>query len=227
MEKIALFQHTDLICVHKPSGIPVQPDRSGSPSLLEIMKEQRQEELFLVHRLDRPVSGLVIFARTTKAATWLSRAFVQKKIQKTYLAAVAPPLLPEEGILTHHLLHDRRNKKSRPVPPDTTKAREARLKYRTLSQSDHYTLLEIQPETGRFHQIRAQLAASGSPIKGDVKYGARRSNRDRSIHLHAWKLHFRLPDQKAPLTIEAPLPEKDPLWFYFSQKLKTENRSFR
>jgi 23S rRNA pseudouridine1911/1915/1917 synthase len=196
--------------------MPIQPDRTGAISLLEEVSGKTGQELFPVHRLDRPVSGLVVFGRDKQAAAALSRQFAAGEVEKRYLAIVSPAPDPAAGKLVHALIHDRKRRRARLAEASDKKAREAGLEYKTLGKSDRYTLLEVQLQGGRFHQIRAQLAAAGYPIKGDVKYGARRRNHDRSIHLHAWKLRLQSPATGQWLFFCAPLPQGDPLWQFFS-----------
>ncbi len=214
-----IYEDNHLIVVNKRPGDIVQGDKTGDIPLSEIVKQyiaikyNKPGAVFLgvVHRLDRPTSGLVVFARTSKALARLNKMFAERETKKTYWAMVKTTPDPLEGRLEHYLLRNPKQNKSyahsKPVP----EAKRAVLNYRTLAQSDHYTLLEIDLETGRHHQIRCQLAAIGSPIKGDLKYGAQRSNPDGSIHLHARYLELVHPVQKELMTFVAPVPE-EPLW---------------
>jgi len=158
--------------------------------------------------LDRPVSGVVIFAKTRKSAAQLSEMLQKGQFIKKYLAAVQNKPNEEEGELIHYL--NKRNFKAF-VSKTPGNGKLAKLKYKIVGQSDHYTFLEIDLKTGRFHQIRAQLAAMGCPVKGDVKYGARRANKDRSIHLHALSIEFKNPLNNKKLKLSADLPD-DPVW---------------
>jgi 23S rRNA pseudouridine1911/1915/1917 synthase len=214
-----IYEDNHLIVVNKRPGDIVQGDKTGDIPLSEIVKQyiaikyNKPGAVFLgvVHRLDRPTSGLLVFARTSKALARLNKMFAERETKKTYWAMVKTTPDPLEGRLEHYLLRNPKQNKSyahsKPVP----EAKRAVLNYRTLAQSDHYTLLEIDLETGRHHQIRCQLAAIGSPIKGDLKYGAQRSNPDGSIHLHARYLELVHPVQKELMTFVAPVPE-EPLW---------------
>ena len=214
-----IFEDNHLIVINKRPGDIVQGDKTGDIPLSEVVKQyiaakyNKPGAVFLgvVHRLDRPTSGLVVFARTSKALARLNKMFAERETKKTYWAMVKTTPDPLEGRLEHYLLRNPKQNKSyahsKPVP----EAKRAVLNYRTLAQSDHYTLLEIDLETGRHHQIRCQLAAIGSPIKGDLKYGAQRSNPDGSIHLHARYLELVHPVQKELMTFVAPVPE-EPLW---------------
>ncbi len=213
-----LYKNNQLIAFHKPVMCPVQPDKTGDKSLLELAELYCHSRLHLVHRIDRPVSGVVLFAKTTRALAALHEQFRLRQVQKTYLAVTAHIPVQTEGTLTHYLLKDGRRNRSLIVDKDLPDAQEAILHYRILGSSERYHLWEIQLYTGRHHQIRAQLGAIGCPIKGDDKYGFRRSNLGGSIHLHAWKLAFQHPISLEPVEIIAPLPE-DPLWNAFKSLL--------
>lgn len=211
LSDLVLYRCNAFWICNKPAGMPVQPDQTGDKSLLDLVAIYARRRFYPVHRLDRPVSGLVILARTATAAATLSEAFRNQEVEKIYLAITEGHPEPAEGRLEAMLHTAERQFKA--VIGDGSHAddRLAVLHYRTVARGDRYTLLEVHTEGGRFHQIRAQLAAAGWPIKGDVKYGARRGNRDRSIHLHAWKLAFQHPVSGERLSFEAPLPA-DPLW---------------
>lgn len=209
ISELIIFQSHQFVVANKPAGVPTQPDQTGDKSLVDLLSIYCKSDLYVIHRLDRPVSGIVLLAKSKKAAADLNRQFQDKKVEKTYLAVVKEAPEAPEGTLTHYLKKQGKQEKvfSEPAPG----ALEATLSYTCLSISDNYTLLKIVPATGRFHQIRAQLSAIGSPIKGDVKYGFRRGNADRSIHLHAQQLTFYHPVTNHKLTFEAPVPE-DNLW---------------
>jgi 23S rRNA pseudouridine1911/1915/1917 synthase len=163
-----------------------------------------------VHRLDRPVGGVLLFARDDEALRNLNEAFAQRRVRKRY-RAIVEGRWEGPGVLEHWLVHDAKARRARVVPPGRKGAFPARLRVQVLATGDRYTLLEVAPEEGRFHQIRAQLAAAGHPIKGDVKYGARRGEADRSIALHAWRLELEHPVLGGELAIEAPEPSNG-LW---------------
>lgn len=187
--------------------------------LSEVVKEyiaQKYEKpgavfLGVVHRLDRPTSGIVVFARTSKALTRLNKMFAERETEKTYWAIVKNPPPQGEGTLIHFLKKNSKQNKSYAYPKEVPESKKAILHYKILRKLDNYSLLEIDLETGRHHQIRAQLSFIGCSIKGDLKYGFDRSNPDGSIHLHSKKLSFVHPVQKTEITIIAPTPE-DPLW---------------
>lgn len=211
---LVLYKNNQLIAFNKPAGMPVQADLTEDKALLNLAEIYTKSKLWLIHRLDRPVSGLVLFAKTKTAQQTLSADFQSRKIKKTYLAVVKNAPEADSGTLIHYLKHDAKNNRSIVVSENTPDSQEAILHYQKRSSSDNYHLLQIDLETGRHHQIRAQLAAIGCPVKGDVKYGARRNNPDRSIHLHAWKLSFLHPVDQTPVDLVAPLPD-DPLWKAF------------
>ncbi len=219
LESRILYEDNHLIAVNKRPSELVQPDRTGDEALNERVKEyiavayEKPGNVYLgvVHRIDRPVSGVLLFSRTSKALRRMHEHFRNKTVQKVYWAAVKGPLPRERMELKHHLRKDQRRNQSFVVDPAQKGAKEAVTRYKVIGRGDRYTFLEIQPVTGRHHQIRAQLAHIGCPIKGDVKYGARRANRDASIHLHARSMEFIHPVRQTPCNIRAPLPA-DGLW---------------
>lgn len=214
-----LYEDNHLIIVNKRPGDIVQGDKTGDRPLSEVVKEYLKEKynkpgnvyLGVVHRLDRPTSGLVVFAKTSKALPRLNKLFSDKKAKKTYWAVVkdAPP--KRADTMVHWLKRNPKQNKSYAHEKEVPDSKKAVLDYRMLKALNTYFLLEIDLKTGRHHQIRAQLSAIGCPIKGDLKYGFPRSNKDASIHLHARKLEFLHPVKNEPLTILAPLP-KDSIW---------------
>ncbi len=215
-----LYEDNHIIAVNKTCSEIVQGDKTGDTPLSEIVKAYIKEkynkpgEVFLgvTHRLDRPTSGVVLFARTSKALTRLNAMFQShEQIQKTYWAIVqGAPKMPE-GRLENWLIRNEQQNKSYIAKPNANNAKKAILNYHTLVRGENYTLLEINLETGRHHQIRCQLAAIGCPIKGDLKYGAKRSNPDGGISLHARQIAFIHPVSKQPICITAPVPN-DSLW---------------
>lgn len=222
-----LYEDNHLIIINKPAGVLVQPDKKGDKALEEAVKEyvknkyNKPGDVFIgvCHRIDRPVSGIVIFARTSKALVRINDMFQKKEIQKTYWAVVQnrPPM--NKGLLVNWLKKDERKNISKAFNTEVKGALKCELEYTWLGSSDTCFLLEVNPHTGRHHQIRVQLSAMGCPIKGDVKYGARRGNRDGSIHLHARKIQFMHPVQKEMLSITAPVPN-DVVWNAFEKDNK-------
>ena len=198
-----------LAVVDKPAGMPVQPDPSGDADLLSwARKALGAPELELVNRLDRPVRGVVVLASGATLIA-LNKAFSERRVRKLYRAVVEGVVGPEDVVqLEHAIVHDTRSHKARTVAHPGAGARTVRLKVRVLGRAERYTLVEIEPDGGAFHQIRAQLAACGHPIKGDVKYGARRGEKDRSIALQACFISLPATVQGGPLTVELPLPEQ-------------------
>ena len=223
-KEIVLYEDNHLLIVNKPAGEIVQGDKTGDTPLSEKAKEYIKKKynkpgrvyLGVVHRLDRPTSGVLIFARTDKALGRLNKMLREHEIKKTYWAVVekTPPM--EKDKLIDFLKKNPKNNKSKVVSKKTTGAQEAILSYRHLASSDQYHLLEVALQTGRHHQIRVQLAQIGCIIKGDLKYGAKRSNKDASIHLHARNICFTHPVSKAEINIDAPVAN-DPLWLFFEE----------
>jgi len=203
-----LYKNNQLLAFNKPVGIPVQPDKTKDKSLLDLAEIYAKSKLQVLHRIDRPASGVVLFAKTDNAVQSLSAQFKSRNITKIYLAAVQNRPPQDAGELIHYLLKDGRANRSKVLTTPQANAKEARMRYRVIDEIDNYFLLEIDLRTGRHHQIRAQLAAIGCPIKGDVKYGFRRKNKDRSIHLHAWKLGFEHPISGEWEEIIAEVPEE-------------------
>ena len=224
-----LYEDNHIIAVSKTCHEIVQGDKTGDIPLSETVKAyikekyQKPGEVFLgvTHRLDRPTTGVVLFARTSKALTRLNDMFKSHEmIKKTYWAIVQTPPPTPQGRLENYLWRNEKQNKSIVVKPGTKDAKHAALSYKVIAQSDRYTLLEINLETGRHHQIRCQLAAIGCPIKGDLKYGAKRSNPDGGISLHARKIEFIHPVSKMPIEITAPVPE-DKLWLTLENSIKS------
>ncbi|MBL7473769.1 RluA family pseudouridine synthase [Robertkochia sediminum] len=215
-----LYEDNHIIVVNKRPGDIVQGDKTGDKPLSEVVKEYIKEKynkpgnvyLGVVHRLDRPTSGVVLFAKTSKALPRLNKLFKEKETQKTYWAVVqeAPP--KEADRLVHWMKRNPKQNKSYAHIKEVPDSKKAILNYKLIKKLDRYYLLEIDLETGRHHQIRSQLSSIGCVIKGDLKYGASRSNKDGSIHLHARKLEFVHPVKKSPISIVAPVPENDSIW---------------
>ncbi len=228
-KKITLYEDNHLLVVSKPAGLLTQPDSSEDPALEEMLKSyiKRRDEkpgnvyLGVVHRIDRPVSGVVIFAKTSKALVRLNQMVKDRNIKKIYWAIVANPKVEvaASAELKHHI--ERSSKKNRSFAYDrpTPTSKEGILNYRTLARGDKYRLLEVDLQTGRHHQIRCQLSRVGLPIKGDLKYGAVRENSDTSISLHARSVTFAHPVTKEKLTITAPTPAIDRTWSIFENRL--------
>lgn len=219
-----IYEDNHVIVVSKESGEIVQADKTGDQPLSEKVKAYIKEAyakpgavfLGVTHRLDRPVSGLVVFARTSKALARLNKMFANGEVHKTYWAIVQNRPKEDEGELVHWIYRNEQQNKSYALDHEEYAAKKAILRYRVIGESDRYTLVEVNLLTGRHHQIRCQLSAIGCPIKGDLKYGARRSNPDGSISLLARHIEFVHPVSKQLISLDAPLPN-DPLWQSFAR----------
>ena len=221
---LVLHEDNHTIVVNKRPSDIVQGDKTGDLPLSEVIKAYLKEKFNkpgnvfcgVVHRLDRPTSGALVFARTSKALSRLNEQFREKSTQKVYWAVVEKMPAQKSGRLSHYLKKNEKQNKSYAYEKDIAGAKHAVLNYKWLASSDKYHLLEVELETGRHHQIRCQLSTMGCIIKGDVKYGSRRSNKDGSIHLHARKLEFIHPTTKEPVSVIAPV-HKESLWNYFEE----------
>ena len=221
-----LYEDNHIIAVNKKTSDIVQGDKTGDTPLSDFVKKYLKEkynkpgEVFVgtVHRIDRPVSGIVLFAKTSKALSRLNAMFQTKEIQKTYWAVVKNKPKNESGKLIHYLRKNEAKNMSKAYEKEAPGALRSELDYELICSSDNYYLLEIKPLTGRHHQIRVQLSAMGCPIKGDLKYGFDRSNKDASIHLHARKIEFIHPVKKEPMVIVAP-PPNEVLWNEFVKRV--------
>jgi 23S rRNA pseudouridine1911/1915/1917 synthase len=233
-----LYEDNHLLIVNKAPGLLVQADRTGDICLLDLLKDYIKDkydkpgEVFLgtVHRIDRPVSGIVVFARTSKSLERMNELFRKRDIQKTYWAVVRRKPREASGKLVHWLIKDEaRNVVTAYDYQATPQAQKAELTYRVIGEINKHFLLEVTPLTGRPHQIRVQLAAMGSPIRGDVKYGYARPNLDGSINLHARRLFFEHPVKKEPILCRAALPE-EAFWEEFltidPEEIKIEHLPF-
>ena len=219
-ESQIVFEDNHLLVINKKTGQLVQGDKTGDSSLLDLIKDfiktrdHKPGNVFLglVHRIDRPTSGLVIYAKTSKALTRLTQMVKNREIRKTYWAVVPKEMIPQSQRLIHYLQKNEKTNKATVFIRPTDNAKESVLNYEVVKTLDNFQLLEIDLETGRHHQIRAQLSKIGVPIKGDLKYGAARSNSDGGIHLHARKLEFVHPVTSQKLELVAPVPGNDPVW---------------
>lgn len=218
-----LFEDNHLLVINKHCGDLVQPDPSGESALEDQIKayiktrDAKPGEAFLgvVHRIDRPVSGAVIFAKTSKALARLNEMIREGRIRKTYWALTEQRPDPTEGELCHYIVRDGRTNRSKAYDAPRPEAKQARLRYAMLGHGDRYTLVEVELLTGRHHQIRAQLAKIGCPIRGDLKYGAKRSLPGGGISLHSRSVEFEHPVRREPVRVTAPVPGDDNLWVYF------------
>ena len=221
-----LYEDNHIIAVNKHPSDIVQGDKTADTPLSDFVKQYIKEkynkpgDVFVgtVHRIDRPVSGIVLFAKTSKALTRLNQMFQTKEIQKTYWAVVKNKPKNIIGTLVHYLRKNEQKNMSKAFEKETPGALRSELEYELICSSDNYQLLEVKPHTGRHHQIRVQLSSMGCPIKGDLKYGFDRSNKDKSIHLHARKVEFIHPVKKEPIIIIAP-PPNEVLWNEFMKRV--------
>lgn len=220
-----LYEDNHIIIVNKSSSEIVQADKTGDTPLSEMVKAFLREKynkqgnvyIGVTHRLDRPVSGIVVFAKTSKALARLNEMFAKKDVKKTYWAIVCKMPPQEEGQLVNYLVKNEKQNKSYAYDKEVPNSKKSILNYKLIGKSDRYCLLEVDLQTGRHHQIRCQLAKIGCVIKGDLKYGAERSNKDGSISLHARSISFTHPVSKQEINVVAPCPN-DELWNYFSSK---------
>jgi RNA pseudouridine synthase len=227
-----LYEDNHIIIVNKASGEIVQGDKTGDEPLVETLKRFIKERdskpgavfMGVVHRLDRPVSGVVVFAKTSKALTRLNAMFAAGDVHKTYWAVTRNMPAEPSAVLTHYITSVERNNKSYASATPKPGAKEARLSYRLIASSDRYHLLEVNLMTGRKHQIRVQLSTIGCPVKGDLKYGDKRSNLDGSISLHARRVRFVHPVSKKEIDVIAPVPTNDALWGAL-ESLANENQN--
>ena len=232
-----VYEDNHLLIVNKEPGILVQGDRTGDVTLLDVLKEYVKEKynkpgdvfLGLVHRLDRPVSGLVVFARTSKALERMSEIFRKRQVQKTYWAVVRQKPPKDSDKLVHWLIKDEQKNQTTAHEYEVPGSQRAELTYRVLGRINEHYLLEVNPVTGRPHQIRAQLSAIGCPIRGDIKYGYDRAVPDKKIYLHARRLYFVHPVKKEPIICKAGVPN-DPFWEEFleldKEDYKDKNLNF-
>ncbi|MCS7004184.1 MAG: RNA pseudouridine synthase [Cytophagales bacterium] len=222
-----LFEDKNLMVINKLGYYPLQSNKKGEQGLLSVLRQRaliyesasKIEHYQFPHRLDQPVTGAVILAKTQETLSKLNRMFQERKIAKYYWAVTSRLPHPLEGELVHYLVHHQRINKTKAYWQPVPKSQEAILQYKYLFSSERYHFLEIRPLTGRHHQIRAQLAAIGAPIKGDIKYGAERSNPEGGIMLHAYQIAFEHPIQRKYIQIKALPPQGNVLWEYLLQHL--------
>ena len=225
-----VYEDNHIIIVDKAPGEIVQGDKTGDTPLSELVKAYLKEKYAkpgnvfcgVVHRIDRPVGGLVIFAKTDKALTRLNKMLRENQIHKTYLAIVEGHPAKDSDTLHHWITSVERNNKSYAHDSQVPGSRESILKYRVLARGERYSLVEVDLITGRKHQIRVQLSTIGHPIKGDLKYGARRSNPEGSISLRSHRIRFVHPVSTADIDLTAPLPDSDPLWHVLMSHVNDE-----
>lgn len=229
-----VYEDNHLLAVNKASGVLSQGDKTGDDSILElakaylIKKYQKSGEAYLglPHRLDRPTSGLIILAKTSKALSRLNKMFQKQEVKKTYWAVVKDKPKAKTGHLRHYLLRDKQKNKSTAYDREMEGSKLAKLDYQCILSLDNYHLLAVKPKSGRHHQIRSQLSKMGCPIKGDLKYGFPRSNPDASIHLHARSVEFLHPVKREMIKITAAANPKDPVWKYCNKAFPAKASEF-
>ena len=222
-----IYEDNHLIAINKRAGDIVQGDKTGDAPLSEILKtfikerDNKPGNVFMgvIHRIDRPVSGVVVFAKTSKALSRMNAQLKEKSFHKTYWAIVQDKPKITQATRIDYLKKNESKNRSYGSRTETKGSKRAELDYSLIAKSDNFFLLEVLPITGRHHQIRVQLSSMGNPIKGDLKYGAKRSNKDGSISLHAKELSFEHPTQKTQITLKADAP-KDELWNFFVNKVR-------
>jgi len=227
-EEQIVYEDNHIIVINKLPSEIVQGDKTGDMPLSEKVKnfikvrDHKPGNVFcgVIHRLDRPVSGIVIFAKTSKALSRFNELFREKTIHKTYLAVVKNKPVKEKDLLTHFLIKNEKTNTSKAFNKEVSGSLKSQLEYEVIASSDNYHLLKIKLLTGRHHQIRCQLAAIGSPIKGDVKYGFNRTNEGGFIHLHSYQVAFIHPIKKEELKLKAMPISKDPVWSFFVKELR-------
>jgi 23S rRNA pseudouridine1911/1915/1917 synthase len=217
-----LYEDEDLLVANKLAPIPVQPDKTGDKSLQDLLREELAAReggtpaaLEAAHRIDRRASGAVLFAKTHKALVTLEAAFRDKRVKKEYIACVEREPEPREGKLEHNLAWDKRNNVVRVLPAGSKSGKRALLEYRIAGASDRYFFVAVNLITGRHHQVRAQFAGIRCPIRGDLKYGARRSGSSGLIMLHSRRISFSQPRTEEAIEVVAPFPESESLWQAF------------
>lgn len=218
-----IYEDNGLVIVNKLAAVPVLPDKSGDQSLKEFLSQFRPGKFMEpAHRLDRRTSGAVAFAKNKQALAALSQAFRERQVEKTYWAVTEKAPDPPAGTLRHRLVHDKRRNVAKAVPPESGYGDLVELSYELVGRSDRYFLLAVKPLTGKTHQIRAQLAAAGLPVRGDLKYGARRSTRNGLIMLHSRSLRL-IAEEGLRVEIQADTPPDEPLWSVFDPIPLSEN----
>ena len=214
MERISdlvLYKDHHIIALNKPSGLATQQDQSGDKNAHQMAMAYAHRDLYIIHRLDQRVSGVIVFAKTKDAAAFLSKQWEEKATNKIYIGIVPTAPIPESGTLKHYLTYDNKNNVTTAHDDLESGGAESILEYKIIQQLENFMVLQIRLITGRKHQIRAQLAAIGVPIRGDIKYGSKRTNEDGAIDLHAYSLEFIHPSTKKLFRIVAPFPETS-LW---------------
>lgn len=214
---LILYKDHHIIALNKPSGLPTQQDKSGEPNAHQLAMAYAHRDLYIIHRIDQRVSGALVFAKTKQAAAILSKQWEEKSTRKIYIAIVPASEIPATGTLKHFLTYDNKLNVTTAHKEQLPGADECQLNYTVIQQLENFMVLQIELITGRKHQIRAQLSALDIPIRGDIKYGSKRTNQDGSIDLHAYSLDFMHPSTKKKINITAPFPDSG-LWKHVQVK---------
>ena len=208
---LILFKDHHILALNKPSGLATQQDKSGEKNAHQMAMAYAHRDLYIVHRLDQRVSGVLVFAKTKEAAAFLSKQWEEKTTKKIYIGIVPTSDIPKSGVLKHFLTYDNKNNITTAHQNALEGADEAIMNYKIIQQLENFMVIQIELITGRKHQIRAQLSSLGIPIRGDIKYGSKRTNENGAIDLHAYSLEFIHPSTKKLVKIIAPFPEEG-LW---------------
>ena len=207
-----IYKDNQLLVFNKPAGVPTQKDRTEDKSLLDLAEIYAKKKLWVTNRIDRPASGVTIFAKTPTAAAHINALFADRKVNKKYIIAVAKGIVEDSGHLSHHIKHQPISNKAKVTDKPIKESKPAELEFKRIKELDKYDLFEVTSKSGRHHQIRAQFAHHGFPVKGDVKYGARRSNKDRSIHLHCKTIQVTHPISGEDIILDCLPMSDDSIW---------------
>ena len=207
-----IYKDNQLLVFNKPAGVPTQKDKTEDKSLLDLAEIYAKKKLWVTNRIDRPASGVTIFAKTPTAAAHINKIFADRKIEKKYLIAVPKGIKENSGLLSNNIKHQPISNKAKVTDKPIKGSKPAELEYKKLKELDNYDIIEVKSKSGRHHQIRAQFAHFGFPIKVDVKYGARRSNKDRSINLHCSEIEITHPVSGDKIHLECLPNQEDGIW---------------
>ncbi len=212
-----IYKDNQLLVFNKPAGVPTQKDKTEDKSLLDLAEIYAKKKLWVTNRIDRPASGVTIFAKTYTAAAHINAIFANRKVEKKYIIAVMKGIKEDESSLSHHIKHQPISNKAKVTDKPIKGSKPAELTFKKLQELDTYDLIEVKSKSGRHHQIRAQFAHFGFPVKGDVKYGARRSNKDRSIHLHCAEIGITHPISGDKIHLTCLPNQEDSIWAMLSE----------
>ena len=222
IKDIIIEETKDYILVNKPPGILSQSDGTDDPSVIELVSKHVGKKTHLLSRMDRPVSGIMILSKKKEFTKWFLKQLDNEQIFKRYIAIVEGHPEKDNSTMKHFHVHDKKHKKARVSNEEDLFSKEIKLEYKLIEKLDRYSILDIELKSGKFHQIRSQLAFCELPVKGDVKYGARRGNKDRSIHLHSYSINFKDRENKLK-TFVASLDNEDTLWAIAKNKIDQQD----